>query len=66
MQEPTLFIGVDLSKAALVIAMKPDQGALSIVKDVASINCWLGQLPAHALITRESTDQFHGLAVKLQ
>jgi transposase len=58
MQEPTLFIGVDVSKAELVIAMGADRRALSIANDAASINCWLQEIPAHALIAMESTGRY--------
>lgn len=65
MQEPTLFIGVDVSKAELVIAMGADRRALSIANDAASINCWLREIPAHALIAMESTGRYHGLLALL-
>ncbi|MDB5844904.1 MAG: hypothetical protein JWP79_2214 [Polaromonas sp.] len=65
MQEPTLFIGVDVSKAELVIVMGPERRALSIANDAASINCWLREIPAHALIAMESTGRYHGLLALL-
>ena len=65
MQEPTLFIGVDVSKAELVIAMEPERRALSIANDTASITNWLREVPAHALIAMESTGRYHGLLALL-
>ena len=65
MQEPTLFIGVDVSKAELVIAMEPERRALSIANDTASITNWLREVPAHARIAMESTGRYHGLLALL-
>lgn len=65
MQETTLCIGVDVSKAELVIAMGAERRALSIANDAASINGWLREIPAHALIAMESTGRYHGLLAHL-
>lgn len=65
MQEPTLCIGVDVSKAELVVAMGPQQRPYSVGNDAASIKRWLQEIPAHALIAMESTGRYHGLLAHL-
>ena len=68
MQETALCIGVDVSKAELVIAMGPDRGPCSIANDEATIKRWLGAVASqapHALIAMESTGRYHGLLAHL-
>ena len=65
MQEPTLCIGVDVSKAELVIAMGPERRPCSVANDAASIANWLKDIPADALIAMESTGRYHGLLAHL-
>lgn len=65
MQEPTLCIGVDVSKAELVIAMGPDRKPCSIANDEAGIKRWLGEIAPQALIAMESTGRYHGLLAHL-
>ena len=65
MQEPPLFIGVDVSKAELVIAISSQQRVHSVANDAASIGRWLRQVPSHALIAMESTGRYHGLLAHL-
>ncbi|RPI95605.1 MAG: IS110 family transposase [Chloroflexi bacterium] len=65
MQEPPLFIGVDVSKAELVIAISSQQRVHSVANDAASIGRWLRQVPPHALIAMESTGRYHGLLAHL-
>jgi transposase len=65
MQEPNLCIGVDVSKAELVVAMGPQQRPYSVANDAASIKRWLQEIPAHALIAMESTGRYHGLLAHL-
>ena len=65
MQEPALYIGVDVSKAELVIAMGPDRKPCSIANEEVAIRRWLGGLPAHAQIAMESTGRYHGLLAQL-
>lgn len=65
MQEPPLFIGVDVSKAELVIAISSQQRVHSVANDAASISRWLRQVPSHALIAMESTGRYHGLLAHL-
>jgi hypothetical protein len=45
MQEPTLFIGVDVSKAELVISMGPEHRPCSVANDATSIANWLREVP---------------------
>jgi transposase len=65
MQEPTLYIGVDVSKAELVVAMGPQQRPYSVANEAASIKRWLQEIPANALIAMESTGRYHGLLAHL-
>jgi transposase len=65
MQESNLYIGVDVSKAELVIAMGPQRRPCSVVNDAPSISRWLREVPAHALIAMESTGRYHGLLAHL-
>lgn len=65
MQDSTLCIGVDVSKAELVIAMGSQRRPCSVANDPASIASWLRELPADALIAMESTGRYHGLLAHL-
>lgn len=65
MQEPTLFIGVDVSKAELVVSMGPERRPRSVANDAHSIAHWLRELPSHALIAMESTGRYHGLLAQM-
>lgn len=65
MQEPIVCIGVDVSKAELVVAIGPDRQPCSVANDAASISSWLKQIPQHALIAMESTGRYHGLLAHL-
>lgn len=65
MQENTLCIGVDVSKAELVIALDAERRPCSIANDAASISKWLREIPAQALIAMESTGRYHGLLAHL-
>jgi transposase len=64
MQEP-LFIGVDVSKAELVIARSGQQRVHCIANDASSIGRWLRQLPLHALLAMESTGRYHTVLAHL-
>ena len=64
MQEPICFIGVDVSKAELVISI--DAGRPHAVRnEPQSIRRLLSQLPSKALIAMESTGRYHGLLAHL-
>lgn len=65
MQAVTLFIGVDVSKAELVIATRSQQRTVHVANDAVSIGRWLRQVPSHALIAMESTGRYHGLLAHL-
>jgi transposase len=65
MQEPSLFIGVDVSKAELVISMDLEHRPRSVANDAASIAQWLREVPPGALIAMESTGRYHGLLARL-
>lgn len=65
MQEPALCIGVDVSKAELVIAVGAERRPRSIANDAVAISNWLREMPPHALIAMESTGRYHGLLAHL-
>lgn len=65
MQEPTLFIGVDVSKAELVVSTGPERRTRSIANDATSIAHWLRDIPPSALIAMESTGKYHALLAHL-
>lgn len=65
MQEPTLFIGVDVSKAELVIAMGAQRRPQSVANDAPSIARWLRTVPCDSVIAMESTGRYHGLLAHL-
>lgn len=65
MQHSDVFIGVDVSKAELVIAMNDQGRVLSLANNRQSITRWLSDVPAHALIAMESTGPYHGLLAHL-
>lgn len=63
MQVLSCFIGVDVSKAELVITTHGQGGCLSVPNECAAIVQWLRTLPAGALVAMESTGRYHqGLA----
>jgi len=64
MQALPLCIGVDVSKAELVVAAA-GQRPHSVPNEAASIRQWLCTVPAHALIAMESTGRYHGLLAGL-
>lgn len=63
--EPVLYIGVDVSKAELVISLGPERRPCSVANDAASISNLLREIPPHALIAMESTGRYHGLLARL-
>lgn len=65
MQEETVFIGVDVSKAELVISLGPGQRPRKVVNDAAGIGDWLREVVPGALIAMESTGRYHGLLAHL-
>lgn len=65
MQEPTLFIGVDVSKAELVVSLGPEHRPRSVANDATCIANWLREVPPDALIAMESTGRYHGLLAHL-
>ena len=65
MQEPTLFIGVDVSRAELVISMSSERRPCSVVNDEPSIEAWLREVPSGAHIAMESTGRYHTLLAHL-
>lgn len=64
MQAAEQYIGVDVSKAELVIAQAGGQ-LCRVSNDVAGISGWLEQVSQPALIAMESTGRYHGLLAQL-
>ena len=64
MQATPLCIGIDVSKAELVISMA-GQKPYGIANDAASITAWLRTVPTHAHIAMESTGRYHALLAQL-
>jgi transposase len=65
MQEAAVFIGVDVSKAELVISMGCERRPFSVANDATSIGRWLSELSPGALIAMESTGRHHALLAHL-
>lgn len=65
MQISESFIGVDVSKAELVIAVHAQPACQCIANHAQAILAWLQQLPAHALLAVESTGRYHQLLAAL-
>lgn len=65
MQVPLCFIGVDVSKAELVVATHGLDSCLSVPNASAAIVQWLHTLPPGALLAMESTGRFHQLLANL-
>lgn len=65
MQMPSSFIGVDVSKAELAIAVHGQPGCLCIANQADAVLAWLRQLPSHAALAVESTGRYHQLLAAL-
>lgn len=65
MQEAAVFIGVDVSKAELVISTGGERRPCCVANDAPSIARWLQELPPGALIAMESTGRYHALLAHL-
>lgn len=64
MQTSTSYIGIDVSKAELVVA-DAEQCHGAIVNTAAGISRWLSGVAAHTHIAVESTGRYHGLLAQL-
>ncbi len=60
----TTFIGVDVSKAELVISVG-DQAAVNVANDASAITRWFASLPKDCSIAMESTGRYHLLLAQL-
>lgn len=65
MQEPVMFVGVDVAKAELVTAVHGQGGSRCVANDSLSIRAWLTALPKHAMIAVESTGRYHQFVITL-
>lgn len=59
------FVGVDVSKATLDIAIDAQSGSMQIANTSSAIRRWLKQLPEGCCIGIESTGSYHRLFVSL-
>jgi len=65
MQVPLHFIGVDVSKAELVIATHGQDDRLSVPNECTAIQQWLRTLAPGSLVAMESTGRYHQLLANL-
>lgn len=65
MQDISLFVGVDVSKAELVIATEPGAGQLTVPNEAKAISRWLRGLNPQACVAMESTGRYHQLLARL-
>lgn len=65
MQDVSLFVGVDVSKAELVIATEPGAGQLTVPNEAKAIARWLRGLNPQACLAMESTGRYHQLLARL-
>lgn len=65
MQVPLCFIGVDVSKADLVVATHGLEGCLSVPNECPAIAQWLRTLAPGSLVAMESTGKYHQLLANL-
>lgn len=65
MQVPLHFIGVDVSKAELVISTHGQDAVLSVPNECTAITQWLRTLAPGSLLAMESTGRYHQLLAHL-
>lgn len=63
MQVPTVFVGVDVSKARLDVAVAGQERVTQLANSHQAIDAWIRKLPEGAAIAVESTGAFHQLLV---
>lgn len=65
MQDERLFVGVDVSKATLDVAVHGAIGRQRLRNEAKSIERWLAELPASAAVALESTGRYGGQLAEL-
>lgn len=65
MQVPMMFVGADVAKAELVVAVHAQAGCRCIPNNTQAISAWLRELPPHTRLAVESTGRYHQLLVQL-
>lgn len=66
MQDDRVFIGLDVSKAELVVCAAPAPSGVELVaNNVRSISAWLSRLPPGSTLGMESTGSYHLLLARL-
>lgn len=58
------FVGVDVSKATLDIAIEDQPGSVQIANTCSAIRSWLKQLPAASQVGVESTGSYHQVFIR--
>lgn len=62
---PVQFIGVDVSKAWLEVAVHGQSRVERVANEVPALQAWLSRLPAGCVVGMESTGRYHGLVCEL-
>jgi transposase len=65
MQVPIMFVGADVAKAELVVAVHGRAACRCIPNNTHAISAWLRELPAHSCLAVESTGRYHQLLAQL-
>lgn len=65
MQAEPVFVGVDVSKATLVICRHGLAGTTTVKNEARAIRQWIKSLPAGVVVAMESTGRYHGLLARL-
>lgn len=65
MQEVQVFVGVDVAKAELVVAVHGQTGSRTVPNEAQAISAWLRELPDGACLAMESTGRYHQMLASL-
>lgn len=65
MEEPEMWVGVDVAKDEPVVAVHGQSACQHIPNDANAIRSWLGSLPSQFLVAVESTGRYHPLVITL-
>lgn len=60
-----IFVGVDVSKATLAVAVHGVEGVIALANQAGAIRAWLRQLPASCHLAVEATNTYHRQIVQL-
>lgn len=65
MQEIQVFVGVDVAKAELVVAVHGQTDSRTVPNQAQAISAWLRELPDGAVLAMESTGRYHQMLASL-